>query len=134
MINQIRVVYSANLTQINKSFVGFSRNMNTKCLAVVAALAVMLVAATAFATTDSAFADKKRYDDKNKGSYGSSQALSQKSECGNGFITVANFCQEIGAQNEGKENSVHQDGKQKIDLDVDLGEILDGVDTLTPTE
>jgi hypothetical protein len=33
--------------------------MNSKYVAVVAALAVMLVAATALATADSAFADKK---------------------------------------------------------------------------
>jgi hypothetical protein len=39
--------------------------MNTQYLLVVAVMAVMLVAATALAT-DSAFADKKRHDDKEK--------------------------------------------------------------------
>jgi hypothetical protein len=37
--------------------------MNTKYMVVVAAMAIMLIGATAFATTDSAFADgKKRYE------------------------------------------------------------------------
>jgi len=94
--------------------------MNTKCLAVVAALAVMLVAATALATTDNAFADRKRHDDRKEGGYGKSQALAQASECGNGFISVADFCQEIGAQNQGKENSVAQSGNQEINIAVDL--------------
>jgi hypothetical protein len=96
--------------------------MNTKYLVVVAAMAVMLVAATALATTDNAFADKKRHDDKKKGGYGKSQALSQASECGNGFISVADFCQEIGSQNQGKENSVAQSGNQAININVGLGD------------
>ena len=50
--------------------------MNTKYLAVIAALAVMLIGATALATDD-AFADKKRHDDKKK--YGKSQAIAQES-------------------------------------------------------
>ena len=40
---------------------------------VVAAMAVMLIGATALATDD-AFADKKRHDDKKKGGYEKSQA------------------------------------------------------------
>jgi hypothetical protein len=86
--------------------------MNAKYLT-IAALAVMLVAATAFATTDSAFADKKGYS--------KSQALSQATDCGNGVISIANFCQDIGAQNQGKENSVAQSGNQQINVNVDLG-------------
>jgi hypothetical protein len=50
--------------------------MNSKYLAVVAALAVMLVAATALATADNAFADKKRHNDRKKGGYEKSQAVS----------------------------------------------------------
>ena len=96
--------------------------MNSKYLAVVAVLAVMLVTATALATTDNAFADKKRHDDKKK--YGKSQSLAQASECGNGFISVADFCQEIGSQNQGKENDVRQSGNQKINIDVELGDDL----------
>lgn len=111
--------------QINKSYVGFSRNkMNTKYLVVVAAMAVMLVAATALATTDNAFADKKRYDDKKKDGYGKSQSLAQASECGNGFISVADFCQEIGSQNQGRDNSVAQSGNQAINIGIELGDDL----------
>ena len=98
--------------------------MNTKYLVVVAAMAVMLVAATALASTANAFADKKRHDDKKKGGYGKSQSLVQASECGNGFISVANFCQEIGSQNQGKENDLRQSGEQKINIDVELGDDL----------
>ena len=96
--------------------------MNTKYLVVVAAMAVMLVAATALAATDNAFADKKRHDDKKKGGYGKSQSLAQASECGNGFISVADFCQEIGSQNQGKENSVAQSGNQAINIGIELGD------------
>ena len=92
--------------------------MNSKYLAIVAVLAVMLVAATALATADNAFADKKRHDDKKKGGYEKSQSLAQASECGNGFISVADFCQEIGSQNQGKENSVAQAGNQEINLEI----------------
>jgi hypothetical protein len=53
--------------------------MNSKYVVVVAALALMLVAATAIGTTDSAFADKKR-----KGGYDKSQAVAQVNDCGNG--------------------------------------------------
>jgi hypothetical protein len=56
--------------------------MNSKYVAVVAALAVMLVAVTALATTESAFADKKRHDDKNKYSQGDSQSSASANECG----------------------------------------------------
>jgi hypothetical protein len=66
----------------------------------------MLVAATALATTVSAFAYEK------------SQSLAQASECGNGFISVADFCQKIGSQNQGKENSVAQSGNQQINLEI----------------
>ena len=49
--------------------------MNSKYLAVVAALALMLIATIAFATTDNAFADKKRHDDKKKGGDENCQAV-----------------------------------------------------------
>jgi hypothetical protein len=85
--------------------------MNTKYLVVVAVMAAMLVAATALATADNAFADKK------KKSYGKSQALSQATSCGNSpFISVADFCQDIGSQSQGEENSVAQSGNQSINL------------------
>jgi uncharacterized membrane protein len=58
--------------------------MNTKYVAVIAALAVMLVAATALSTTDNAFAGKKK-------SY--SQATSQVNDCGNGDFPLNVGCQ-----------------------------------------
>jgi hypothetical protein len=91
--------------------------MNTKYLVVAAAVAAMLVSATALSTTDNAFADKKK-------SYGKSQALSQATSCGNGVISVADFCQDIGSQNQGEENSVAQSGNQAINIDVELGDDL----------
>ena len=69
--------------------------MNTKYLAVVAALAVMLVAATALATTDSAFATK--YKSK-------SQAVAQANECGNGFMPENVWCQNTASQIQGNDN------------------------------
>jgi hypothetical protein len=71
--------------------------MNAKYLVVVAAMAVMLIAATALAT-DSAFADKKRK------SYSKSQAVSQVNECGNGFEPSDVWCQNIASQVQGNDN------------------------------
>jgi hypothetical protein len=99
-----------------------SINMNTKYIFIVAAMAVMLIGATALTTTDKAFADKKRHDDKKKGGYEKSQAIAQATDCGNGVISVANFCQDIGSQNQGKENSVAQAGNQEINIGVELGD------------
>jgi hypothetical protein len=67
--------------------------MNTKYLAVVAALAIMLVAATALATTDSAFAYEK------------SQAVSQVNDCGNGELPLNVGCQNTASQIQGNDNS-----------------------------
>ena len=64
--------------------------MNTKYMFIVAAMAVMLIGATAFAT-DSAFADKRRHYDKN-------QATSQANACGNGELPLNVFCQNIDSQ------------------------------------
>jgi hypothetical protein len=75
--------------------------MNAKYLAVVAALAVMLVAATALVTTDSAFADKK----KKKGGYEKSQAVSQINDCGNGELPLNVWCQNTTSQIQGDENA-----------------------------
>jgi hypothetical protein len=74
--------------------------MNSKYLAVVAALAVMLVAATALATTDSAFADKKK-----KGGYEKSQAVAQMNYCGNGELPLNVWCQNTASQIQGDYNS-----------------------------
>ena len=87
--------------------------MNTKYMFIVAAMAVMLIGATALATED-AFAGKKK-------GYEKSQASSQANACGNGeFISVANFCQDIDSQNQGEENSVAQSGNQAINIGVEL--------------
>ena len=78
--------------------------MNTKYTVVVAAMAVMLIGATAFAT-DSAFADKKKHYDKN-------QAVSQANACGNGKLPLNVYCQNIGSQVQGDENVVSAAGSQ----------------------
>ena len=71
---------------------------------IVAAMAVMLIGATAFAT-DSAFADKKKHYDKN-------QAVSQANACGNGELPLNVFCQNINSQIQGDENAVNIIGVQ----------------------
>ena len=64
---------------------------------VVAAMAIMLVGATALATED-AFAGKKKYD--------KNQALSQANACGNGELPLNVGCQNIASQIQGDENGV----------------------------
>jgi hypothetical protein len=71
--------------------------MNTKYLVIVAAMTAMLVGATALATTDSAFASKKREYN---------QATSQANACGNGELPLNVGCQNVGSQIQGDENSV----------------------------
>ena len=53
----------------------------------------MLVAATAFATADSAFAYEK------------SQATTQVNDCGNGFEPTDVFCQNLASQVQGDNNA-----------------------------
>jgi hypothetical protein len=77
--------------------------MNTKYMIVVAAMAVMLIGATALATED-AFADKKRHDDKKKGGYGKSQAVAQNNYCGNGELPLNVWCQNTASQIHGEDN------------------------------
>ena len=71
--------------------------MNSKYLVVVAAMAVMLIGATALATED-AFAGKKKH-------YEKSQAVSQANACGNGFMPINVGCQNTASQIQGDENS-----------------------------
>jgi hypothetical protein len=78
--------------------------MNTKYMVIVAALAVMMIGATALATED-AFADKKRHDDKKKGGYEKSQAVSQVNDCGNGELPLNIGCQNTASQIQGDDNS-----------------------------
>jgi hypothetical protein len=85
--------------------------MNTKYMVVVAAMAVMLIGATALATED-AFADKKRHDDKKKGGHEKSQATAQANYCGNGELPLNVFCQNLAAQLQGDGNAVNIIGAQ----------------------
>jgi hypothetical protein len=83
--------------QINQTNVHFSRIMNTKYFVIVAAMAVMLIGATALATED-AFAGKKKHYEKN-------QAVSQANVCGNGELPINIGCQNTASQIQGDENS-----------------------------
>jgi len=78
--------------------------MNPKYMVIVAAMAVMLIGATALATED-AFAGKKKHKEYN-------QATSQANACGNGFLPENVFCQNIGSQIQGDENAVAASGAQ----------------------
>ena len=71
--------------------------MNSKYMFIVAAMAVMLVGATALATQD-AFAGKKKYE--------KNQALSQANACGNGELPLNVGCQNVASQIQGDENGV----------------------------
>ena len=70
-------------------------------MVVIAAMAVMLIGATAFAT-DSAFAGGHGH----KKSYEKSQATSQVNECGNGWMAENVGCQNTASQIQGDENGV----------------------------
>lgn len=83
--------------------------MNAKYMFVVAAMAVMLVGATAFAT-DSALADGKK-------KHGKNQAIGQANACGNGKLPMYVFCENIGSQVQGEKNSVAGSGTQQLQED-----------------
>lgn len=70
--------------------------MNTKYVFIVAAVAVMLIGATALVNED-VFA-KKKYNSK-------SQAVSQVNDCGNGELPLNVWCQNTASQIQGDENS-----------------------------
>jgi hypothetical protein len=72
--------------------------MNSKYMVMVAAMAVMLIGATAHATDD-AFADGKK-------KHGKNQAVGQTNACGNGKLPMYVFCQNTGSQVQGEDNSV----------------------------
>ena len=67
-------------------------------MVIVAAMAVMLIGATAFAT-DSAFADGKKHMKRIKQS-------SQANACGNGELPLNVGCQNVDSQIQGDENVV----------------------------
>jgi uncharacterized membrane protein len=87
--------------------------MNTKYMVIVAALAVMMVGASAL-VTDDAFADKKRHDDKKK-SYGKSQAVAQDNYCGNGDWPMNVGCQNTASQIQGEGNAVALESEQEFE-------------------
>jgi uncharacterized membrane protein len=76
--------------------------MNAKHMSIitVTALATLLVASTALATADSAFADEKKHK------YEKSQAGSQVNDCGNGEFPEVVFCQNLDSQIQGDGNAV----------------------------
>jgi hypothetical protein len=88
--------------------------MNSKYMVVVAAMAVMLIGATAL-VTDDAFADKKRHDDKKKGGYEKGQAVSQVNDCGNGKLPLNVGCQNTASQIQGEDNSAALLSAQEFD-------------------
>jgi hypothetical protein len=90
--------------------VDFNRTINSKYVAVVAALAVMLVAATALATTDSAFADKKK-----KGGYEKIHAVAQVNYCGNGELPENVWCQNTASQIQGDDNTAALSSNQQFE-------------------
>ena len=75
---------------------------------IIAAMAVMLIGATAFAT-DSAFADGKKHYEKN-------QAISQANACGNGELPLNVGCQNTASQIQGEENSAALASQQAFPL------------------
>lgn len=79
--------------------------MIAKTMVIVAAIAVMLFGATAFAT-DSVFADGKK-------KYGKSQATDQANACGSGELAMYVSCQNTNSQYQGKKNAVAIDGQQQ---------------------
>ena len=93
--------------QITKKIVLVIGNMNTKYFVMVAAMAVMLIGATAFAT-DSAFADGKKKYEKN-------QALSQANACGNGKLPMYVFCDNQASQIQGDDNGVSTASAQQAE-------------------
>ena len=78
--------------------------MKTRYLVIVAAVTVMLVSATELSTTDSAFADKKKYE--------KNQAASQANDCGNGELPLNVFCQNLLSQIQGDGNAANIIGVQ----------------------
>ena len=73
---------------------------------IVAAMAVMLIGATALATED-AFAGKKKYE--------KSQAVAQTNDCGNGELPLNVGCQNTASQIQGDENLAALASNQAFD-------------------
>ena len=80
-------------------------------MAIVAAMAVMLIGATALATSESAFAGGHGH----KKSYEKNQAISQVNDCGNKFLPENVGCQNTASQIQGDENVVTTAADQTFD-------------------
>jgi hypothetical protein len=76
--------------------------MDTKYMVAVAVMVVMLIGATALATSESAFTGGHGH----KKSYEKNQAVSQVNDCGNGKYPMNVGCQNIASQIQGDENGV----------------------------
>ena len=76
--------------------------MNTKYMVAVAVMAVMLIGATALATSESAFAGGHGH----KKSYEKNQAVPQVNDWGNGKYPLNVGCQNTASQIQGDENGV----------------------------
>ena len=74
-------------------------------------MAVMLICATALATSESAFAGGHGH----KKSYEKNQAISQANACGNGFMPYNVGCQNTASQIQGDENGVSTAADQTFD-------------------
>ena len=92
------------MLNVNKHDFLFFINMNSKYMVMVAAMAVMLIGATALATND-AFADGKK-------KYGKNQVTSQASYCGNDKLPMYVFCQNTNSQVQGENNAAALDSEQ----------------------
>ena len=77
-------------------------------MVVIAAMAVMLIGATALATSESAFAGGHGH----KKSYEKSQATAQANACGNGKLPENVFCQNTASQVQGDEKAAALASKQ----------------------
>jgi hypothetical protein len=90
--------------------------MNTKYMVIVAVMALMLIGATALATSESAFAGGHGH----KKSYEKNQATAQANACGNGKLPENVFCQNIGSQVQGDENAAALDDSQSAASEEEL--------------
>jgi len=80
-------------------------------MVVIAAMAVMLIGATALSTSESAFAGGNGH----KKSYEKNQAVSQANACGNGVMPYDIGCQNTASQIQGDENAASLASEQSFD-------------------
>ena len=80
--------------------------MSSKYIAIVVAITTMLIGATVFATAESVFADKKKYE--------KSQTVPQANACGDHKLPMGVLCSNTASQIQGNDNSV-ADASVQID-------------------